>query len=199
MVDDDEPDLTPAELAALNALPREVQPPPWLEERVVAALPLSRPRYRHASRRWMKWGWRAAAFAVAAMLFIGGLLVGGRQPKVLSADAEGQWYLLLVREDADFRPPAGVSRAALTREYGAWAKGLSRKGRLVLGERLADSGWLLKVGRPLAELPVVEARARVSGLFLIRSASEAQALALARSCPHLRYGGWVELRRVIPS
>jgi hypothetical protein len=199
MVDDDEPDLTSAELAALNDLPREVQPPRWLEDRVVAALQLSRPQYRHAFRRWSVWGWRAAAFGAAVMLFIGGFLVGGRKHRVVSADAEPQLYVLLTLEDADFRPPAGVPRAALAREYDAWAQGLSRKGQLVLGEALADSDWLLKVGRPLAELSVVDARARGSGFFLLRATSEAQALALARSCPHLRYGGRVELRHITPN
>jgi hypothetical protein len=194
MADDDEPDLTPAELAALSDLPREVQPPRWLEDRVVAALRLGRPSYRPASQGWRMWVGRAAALGVAAMLFIGGFLAGGRQPHIVPADAEGQLYLLLLRQDASFRPPAEASEAALEHEYDAWAMGLHRKGYLLLGRKLAKSGWLLTVGQPPAALPVVEAR--VSGLFLIRAASEAQALALARSCPHLRYGGRIELRHI---
>ena len=196
MVDDDEPELTPAELAALSALPREVQPPPWLEDRVVAALPRSRPRYRQAfqaSPRWRTWGWRVAAFGVAVMLFIGGFLAGGRQPHVVTADAEHQLYFLLLREGVDFRPPPNASQADLINETAAWANGLWRQGHLVLGRRLADRSWLLSADRPPARLPILAGR--VSGLFLLRTASEAQAIALARTCPFLRWGGQIELRR----
>ncbi|MBV8200585.1 MAG: hypothetical protein JOZ15_08170 [Acidobacteria bacterium] len=195
MVDDDEPDLTPAELAAFQALPREAQPPPWLEDRVVAALPSGRPGYRHASPRWRIWAWRAAALAAAVVLFLGGFLAGRRQPRAIGAGAGDQLYLLLLLQDASFRPPPSASEAELVGEYDAWAEGLGRKGTVVLARKLADSGWLLNAGRPAAGLPVREAR--MSGLFLLRTTSEAQAIALARTCPHLRYGGRIELRRLI--
>jgi hypothetical protein len=36
----------------------------------------------------------------------------------------------------------------------------------------------------------------LTGLFIIRAASEAEALAIARTCPHLRYGGRVDVRPI---
>ena len=162
----------------------------------LGALPSSRPGYRHVSRGWRRtWGWRVATLAAAVSLFIGGFFAGARRPGAILSGAKDQIYLLLLWKDSDFRPPP-VSMEARVHEYAAWGQELRRQGHLVLEERLATSGWLLKVGRPLAELPAVKEGAQISGLFMIRSSSEAEALAISRGCPHLRYGGSIELRRI---
>jgi hypothetical protein len=42
-------------------------------------------------------------------------------------------------------------------------------------------------------------RVGVSGYFVIEAETWEQAAALARTCPHLRYGGRIVLRAVVPT
>jgi hypothetical protein len=39
---------------------------------------------------------------------------------------------------------------------------------------------------------------RLGGYFLIRAANQRTALEIARSCPHVRYGGRIVLREIEP-
>jgi hypothetical protein len=39
----------------------------------------------------------------------------------------------------------------------------------------------------------------VRGFFIIRAATEAEALGVARTCPHLRHGGAVAVRPIVPT
>jgi hypothetical protein len=37
------------------------------------------------------------------------------------------------------------------------------------------------------------------GFFVIDASSDQEALAIARTCPILRHGGWIEVRRIHPT
>ncbi len=82
MTDDLHDDLSPAELRAFGALPREATPPAHLEDRTVAALrargvlptPIGA-RVRPSAGRWPSW-MPAAAAAAAIALFLSGMAVG---------------------------------------------------------------------------------------------------------------------------
>jgi hypothetical protein len=56
-------------------------------------------------------------------------------------------------------------------------------------------------GAPVGPLADRVARSRVglSGYFVIEAANWEEAVALARTCPHLRYGGRIALRPVAPT
>jgi hypothetical protein len=84
--------------------------------------------------------------------------------------ADGTAYVLLLYEDESFAPDRPLRE--LVGEYTAWAG--------------ADIG----PAQPRSELGVV------AGLFVIRAADETGALAIARTCPHLRYGGRVVVHPV---
>ena len=84
-------------------------------------------------------------------------------------------------------------------EYWRWTGTLAREGVLVAagdlrwepGERLAPSGNLVSVDGATVESPDF-----VVGMFALRVDSYEEALAIARDCPHLRYGGSVSVRQV---
>ena len=130
---------------------------------------------------------------LALAVFVGGWWTGARRPAQSSPAAPaGERYLLLLREDASF--DRGGSPAERVAEYRDWAAGLRRQGRLELGEELAGEGVLLPDG---SAAPADGGPGKVAGFFVIRAETPAQAASIADSCPHLRHGGRVELRRIV--
>lgn len=129
------------------------------------------------------------------LLLIGGaggyLLRGdGSPPSVPAMGASA--FLFLVRGE---EPQAVVSEDSLVGEYRAWASSLAQEGRLVGANKLMD-----EPGRWISAATAGETRTRsdVSGYFLISAAGYNEAVEIARSSPHIRYGGTFEIRQVDP-
>ncbi len=99
-------------------------------------------------------------------------------------------YVLLLHETPSDgpQPPPDVLRPIIAR-YAAW-----RRERAVLGEKLADDGGLLLRGDDAQ--PLRPAGDMIGGLFVIEAADDAEARAIAATCPHLQFGGSIELRRI---
>jgi hypothetical protein len=112
-------------------------------------------------------------------------------------------FVLLLYEDASFA--AGRTERDLVAEYAAWARSLDRRGALVMGEKLGETSHRLRGGNGRGGGPTVDRiqvtsdLGQLAGLFVIRADDEAAALAIARTCPHLRYGGSVVVRPVATS
>ncbi len=178
----------------LARLPRELIPPEGLETRVVAALhergwlPAARPR----PNLWRLGGAVAAGLA----LLVAGFLLGrqgghhGQPPAVPS-------YLLMLREGADFNRERW-SDARLIAETAAWARHRLGVRHFVVGEKLDTGGWVLKASR-VARLSPLDLQDPAGGFFVIDAASDQEALDIARSCPFLRHGGRIEVRRIHPT
>jgi hypothetical protein len=109
---------------ALAELPRERQPDPALEDRVVHAV-LGR------RRRWM---WVVATTAVAAAV----LLVMTHPWS--SARATGQTYVLLLSPGPDYLTPPPGHLEERRAEYGRWADSLARVGKLDVEGHLEPPG-----------------------------------------------------------
>ncbi len=175
----------------LKALTGPAAPPAALREEVKRSLGergLLAPR--HAPRAML--GRSLAYAAAAALFFAAGALVGQRGASAPRTAASGQRYALFLYEDSTFR--TDVPEASLVAEYSAWADSLRRRGALVAGEKLRDAEGTVLVGDAREA-----ASAGLSGFFIVRAAGEDEALALARSCPHLRYGGRIVLREIQPT
>jgi hypothetical protein len=112
-------------------------------------------------------------------------------------------YLLLLHETpADYSELSPAQMQEIVQRYAAWAGDLAQRGLLVSGHKLADDGGRhlhARTGSPLAsDGPYAEAKDVIGGLFIVKSDSDAQAEALAASCPHLRGRNWIEIRRIDP-
>ncbi|HVR30700.1 MAG TPA: YciI family protein [Thermoanaerobaculia bacterium] len=110
-------------------------------------------------------------------------------------------YILLLHE----RPasPDGVSPEEIQRvieEYRAWSESMGKAGKLIGGHKLTDEGGRLLTGWgpdfSTTDGPWAEAKEVIGGLFHISAESYDEAARLSASCPHLKYGGRIELRRV---
>ncbi|HWS99317.1 MAG TPA: YciI family protein [Pyrinomonadaceae bacterium] len=185
------------ERAALGRLAREKAPPPGLEDRVVEALKrekLIRPRVGRgvravsAPRAWL-------AVAASLLIFALGALAGARWVAGQGKTGAPEFMLVLRSSNAQSGPPAPEEVARRVREYGDWAGRLRRQGVRVEGERLAREARLLRgAGAGSSENgPVSET---IAGYFLIEARDFDEAVRLAEGCPHLKYGGSVEVRQV---
>jgi hypothetical protein len=136
------------------------------------------------------------AFAAGVLVTLGALLAyrlvaGGRAEPELVARG-GEDYMLLLHEPAGFGEGAEAEHAAIVERYARWAAELGE--RCTGGEELAPEGLEL---RPGSDAPgALPDGARVGGYFLLSVRDREEALALARTCPHLEQGGWIELRRI---
>lgn len=194
-------DLTPEEREALARLPREAEPPPGLEDTTVSALVarglLRRSGAAPAGRRRYRWILTAAA---AVLCFAAGLALGRRDGAVSPPDPDRPRYLLLLYEGAEYRPPPASGEAARVREYAAWARTVRGAGEVVGGEKLTESADLvIGAGDDVLITPTARSEPRLVGFFLIRAKDQPSAVALARTCPHVRYGGSIVVREIDPT
>jgi hypothetical protein len=152
-----------------------------------------------------------AAAALAASLVIG--FIAGRTdfkgddvvllPKV-SEPVGREQYILLLHGPARTTPSAAqaasdsVAEQKIVDEYRAWANGLRDSGALVIAEKLADEPLTMLTANGVAPMPR-NTPDELGGFFLIQVADSAEAFRIARACPHLKYGGTVQVRRIQPT
>ncbi|HEX6884104.1 MAG TPA: zf-HC2 domain-containing protein [Planctomycetota bacterium] len=147
-----------------------------------------------AQRRPSPRPWLAFAAGVLATLL--GLLAwralatGAREDEVA---ALGERYLLLLREPEGFGAELGpAQQAALVERYARWARSLGA--RCLGGEELAPERLELLAEAEAPREP--SGGERVGGYFVLAARDRAEALAMARTCPHLEQGGSIEVRRI---
>lgn len=180
------------QLAALRVGP---WPDAALEDRIVSTL-------RQAGliappaplvTRWATPALIAAATLIALLAiwrFLPDSSAVGPQPPPASPTAA---FALLLYEDASYQVPTDMPQRI--EEYVNWARGLEQMGIAVSGHKLGDRARLLEPGG--VERPPVHAQiGPLVGFFVIEVAGEDAAVRLARTCPHLKYGGRIELRSI---
>lgn len=187
-MEDKDREWTEQERAAFATLLRQSAPPSELERRVIGRLAtaglLARRRAPVAHRSWL--------LAAGLALLLVGFGLGRWQTPSSNAGPMAR-YLLLLHEDESFRPTRAP--VALRAEVGRWARRLQRAGELIEGDRLGLQGHLLTSGGLETGLAPGDV---IAGFFVLRAVSDERALAIARSCPHLAYGGRLELRKIEP-
>ena len=113
-------------------------------------------------------------------------------------------YLLLLHEQpSDFAGFSPGDFEKIIGEYVAWRHKLEAEGKFAGGQKLRDEG-----GRHLSgwngdfrvtDGPYAEAKEVIGGLFAIKADDYEKAVEIARECPHLKYGGRIELREIEPT
>ena len=184
-------DFLPEELQQLKALPREASPPEWMQSRIVQRLKQERLIKSDSVLNRYK-----TAIAIAASLFLicTGYLAGQRIGRHVSAPAHPLFVLLLLEDKNTFTAgPGHVS------EYGHWIGDIRKSGRVATGEKLQDDGRLmhLEAGQlRIRDISTREPQLALGGYFVIEATDYQEALRIASQCPHLKYGGWIELRQI---
>jgi hypothetical protein len=101
-------------------------------------------------------------------------------------------FMLLLHASTTARAESS-RRADIIARYVAWSRAMHEKGKLVLGEKLKDGrGRVLT----LRDGPFAEAKELIGGIYILTAKDEDDAVALARTCPHLELGGTIEVREI---
>lgn len=111
-----------------------------------------------------------------------------------------EFILLLHESPADFASVSADEIQAIIQEYTDWRVKIAAEGRLAGANKLKDEG-----GRHLSrhnhefrvvDGPYTEAKEVMGGYFIIKATSYDEAVEISKQCPHLKYGGWIELREI---
>ncbi len=83
----------------------------------------------------------------------------------------------------------------LIERYMAWAAKLGAEGRLKKGSELNPNHRDLKVvnNSIIVDGPFAETKEILTGFFIITAASMDEAVAIAKECPALTHGDWVQV------
>jgi hypothetical protein len=110
-------------------------------------------------------------------------------------------FLLLLHRPAGAPPALSPAQiAAVTRDYMGWTERMHVEGRVKAGEKLTnDAGRIMRSngGRVIVtDGPFAESKELLGGFYLITARDYDDASRIAESCPHLKYGGSIEVRQI---
>lgn len=110
-----------------------------------------------------------------------------------------KYFLLLHEKEGRFTQFSPEEIQNVIEEYHAWGQGLEKSGNLLLSHKLTeDAGRSLSGSEEgmIVDGPFSETKEVIGGVFLIEAEGYDQAVDLCRDCPHLGYGGRIEVREV---
>jgi hypothetical protein len=108
--------------------------------------------------------------------------------------------LLLHENPSEFAGHTQNQMEAVIAEYQSWGQRLAAEGRLVGSHKLTDEGGrhVAKRGSEIlvTDGPFAEAKEVLGGYYIVEAASYDDAVEIAKTGPHLRYNGRIEVRKV---
>jgi len=172
-----------------------MDPPNNLEENIVMELRnrnlISRASDSRALTRL------AAAFLILVLGGTVGYFLGSDDRPTAPVEKNPRFVLLLHEI-----PDPAEDTEAMVSEYGRWARSIHSEGRFINGEKLKLSGRILarSSGEPETSVWAFPEESEIlSGFFIIEAANYEEAAEIAAQCPHLKYGGTIELREIDPT
>jgi hypothetical protein len=111
-----------------------------------------------------------------------------------------QFMLLLHENPNEFAALTRKQMESVVAEYRAWGGKMASEGKLVSGHKLTDEGGRHVEQRGSETLvtdgPFAEAKEVLGGYYIVNAASYDEAVEIAKTGPHLRYHGRIEVRKV---
>jgi len=107
-------------------------------------------------------------------------------------------YLLLLRGGT---PAANKTEKQFEIEKQAWGTymgDLAQKGQLAGGAPLVAGGTVLSPKGSSSEPVTSSSEGIVGGYLLVKATDMAQANTIAKACPHIAFGGNIEVREIAP-
>jgi len=110
-------------------------------------------------------------------------------------------YALFLHDASDgFAVMSPEQMQQVIQKYVAWGDRLRAAGLLKDGQKLADEpGRVMRGGNGQVRVtdgPYSETKEVLGGYYIVSAANYDEAVALARDCPHLEYGGTIEVREI---
>lgn len=176
--------LTDKERNLFEQLNQATQAPLYLETKVKDAL-VDKKLINKNSNTMTRTTFIGIAATITALLC--GFFIGKNFTSTTTTPNTMNKYILLLYENEEFK---GKEEAQMVDEYTYWAMKISESGHLESAEKLADkSEWLGNTHTRYSESKMV-------GYFVLLAKNYEEALALAKTHPHMGYGGGIELRPI---
>jgi hypothetical protein len=110
-------------------------------------------------------------------------------------------YMLLLHDDpATFATMSPEEMQKIIEKYIAWGQKLRTAGVLRAGDKLTDDPGRVMRARDrqvrVTDGPYSETKEALGGYYLLETENYDRAVDWARDCPHLEYGGTIEVRQV---
>ncbi len=110
-------------------------------------------------------------------------------------------FMLLMHDNpAAFAKMSPREMQEVVQRYIAWGKSLRAQKRLAGGHKLADdAGRVVRKTRGktlFTDGPYAEGKEVLGGYFLVNAKNYDEVAKLTEDCPHLDYGGTIEVRRI---
>ena len=187
-------DETPIGEETIRAL-KENKPPQDLEQKVVAALKANG-LIRTRAIRTIHYFWKSGIAAILLFsLFGAGFMMGERSGQKTATTTGKPVFALFLYE-----PEKGLpGDANHVREYVRWVRSVRSRGHMASGEKLKEDGRRMEIRNGKLEIESQPAQNRplvIAGYFLIQAKDYQEALKIASDCPHLKYGGVIEIRQI---
>lgn len=111
-----------------------------------------------------------------------------------------RFMLFLHEHQNDFSHFSPEEMQQIIEKYSAWAQRMAESGKLAGSEKLKDEPGrvLTRKGSQtvVRDGPYSETKEMIGGFFMLEARDYREAEELARGCPHLEYGGRIEIREV---
>lgn len=107
-------------------------------------------------------------------------------------------FLLILRGGSDY-PTSPEEMQQTFEKYMAWGQKLKAEGKLISADPLKDEGKVIhstKENLRVTDGPFTETKEAVAGYYLLEIANADEVVETAKGCPHLLYGGSVEVREI---
>ena len=175
-------DLTDYEKKVFDDLPKEADLNPALRKKIINKLKSDGMIYPdRVNKNWQLW---TASMAASILFFITGFLVGKKSLNEKINPAFG--YAILLYEDEQFIKGEPLARAT---EYRDWMLSVSSQGFYIKGQELSEESSVINLSGSDGRV--------LSGYFLMEANSLEEAVGLAETIPHVKYGGGVEVKKFV--
>ena len=110
------------------------------------------------------------------------------------------FLFLLYNTDDDFQGFSPEEMQGIVQKYKAWGDGLKENGRFIGSDKLVDDeGRVLRRENGTTRVldgPFSETKEIIGGYFAVQAEDYDEAVQIAEGCPHLEYGGMIQIREV---
>jgi hypothetical protein len=108
-------------------------------------------------------------------------------------------FMLLLRGQGEWDTMSPAQLQEAMQQYLSWSRELREAGRNGGGDELGPERRVIgpKPDHVVTEGPFVETREVVGGYFIVKAASMDEAVEVSMGCPHLRFGGSIEVRPIV--
>lgn len=184
-------ELNEEEKRAFDQLINNAIPPKALEQKIVDQLvekgEIKRENHMHLVLK------RLAVAAVLILLFGLGFYAGKFAVLFQGHSDIPVAYMLLLHEDSDFIPGDPDERFS---EYAQWMFGTAQRGIPINGQEMAPEASYVLSPNQYVDVPS-DQESKITGYFVVSTTSIEQAVEVAQTCPHVKYGGKIEVKKII--